>query len=218
MSKVSLIKKIGSYVYPLLLEERTDYFGKVHRIDIYRNQIMLSTPSAIYSYGTSYYPFSIPLKHIKNDIPNIKSFLMLGTGLGSGLHILQQQFNTYPKTTLVDLNQTLLDLSKQYFNLNTHQNVEWICAEASHFVDNCHEKYNLIGLDLFIDMSVPLFAKSEQFLMKLHGLLEEKGILIFNVLFTSTNEMKIVEERLEGIFNEVTPLKHDRNNFYVCRR
>jgi phosphoglucosamine mutase len=50
---------------------------------------MLSCADAIYSQGTSYEPFRLPLKKIKKEISLLNSFLLLGTGLGSALQILQ---------------------------------------------------------------------------------------------------------------------------------
>jgi ubiquinone/menaquinone biosynthesis C-methylase UbiE len=214
---ISNFKRLASFFYPILIENKVDFFGKNHRMELYCNQYMLSTSNAIYSYGTKYYPFRKPFEKIKTDLQHVDSFLMLGTGLGSGLKILQDKFGHYPTTTLVDFNQTILDLSKQYMNLNSRQNVTWICDDAQHFILNCDKKFDMIGIDIFVDMSVPLFVKSASFMQKMHSLLNRNGHAIFNLLFASSNEEVIIKDRLNQTFSEVIHIKHDRNHFFICK-
>jgi spermidine synthase len=199
------------------LKKKNDFFGKEHKIELYQNQLMLSTSSAIYSFGVNYYPFSKSLKKIKKEIPFVNSFLLLGTGLGSALKILQDNYQCYPKSTLVDFNQTLLDLSKELMELNAKQNVEWVCQEASFYIEQHLGQYDLIGIDIFVDMSVPLFVKSSEFISKIKKRLTPQGIALINLTFTSSNEQLIVENRLKTTFNHVEPIKHNLNYFYICK-
>ena len=214
---IPLYKRIISFLFPVLLEKKNDFYGKEHKIELYQNQLMLSTSSAIYSFGVNYYPFTKSLKKIKKEIPFVTSFLLLGTGLGSALKILQENYQCYPKSTLVDFNQTLLDLSKELMELNAKQNVEWVCQEASFYIEQHLDQYDLIGIDIFVDMSVPLFVKSSEFISKIKKRLTPQGIALFNLTFTSSNEQLIVENRLKTTFNHVEPIKHNLNYFYICK-
>ncbi len=216
MIKIPIYKRIVSFLFPVIIEQKQDFYGKEHKVELYQNQFMLSTSSAIYSYGIRYYPISIPLSKLNKKLEYINHFLMLGTGLGSGLKILQDKYACYPQTTLVDFNQTILDLSKKYMNLNTRTNVEWICQEASYFVDHDDQKYDLISIDIFVDMSVPLFIKSSDFISKIKKHLNPTGIALFNLTFSSKNEHLIVEDRLKTTFNNVETIKHNLNFFYIC--
>jgi len=215
--QISLHQRALSYLYPVTLERKKDFLEKEHWLQLYRNQLMLCTPTAIYSYGTRYYPFAKPFEFLKSELMQVHRFLMLGTALGSGLKILQDQYACYPESTLVDINETLLNWSKEYMDLNKRNNVQWICSEASFFVEHCNETYDLIGLDIFIDMSVPHFVKSEAFLRQIKQLLNPEGYLIFNLMFNSQNEHLIMVERLHAVFNSAFEIPHDRNTFYICR-
>jgi SAM-dependent methyltransferase len=215
--KIPFYKRILSFLYPQLIEKQVDFLQHEHRVDLYKNQLLLSTSNAIYSYGTTYYPFDIPFRKIKKELPQVNRFLMLGTALGSGLKILQKKYNVFPRSVLVDINPLMLDMSKKYMDLNQQQNVEWHCAEAEFFIERCEAKFDLIGVDIFIDMNVPLFVKSEDFMKKVKRLLLPGGKVIFNLVFNSTNEKQIIENRLSTVFNNVIPIPHDRNQFYICQ-
>lgn len=212
-----LYKRLFSYVYPITIEKQKDFLQHEHKVDLYQNQLLLSTPSAIYSFGTRYYPFDIPFRKMKHELSSIHSFLMLGTALGSGLKILQSKYNQYPKSTLVDINPLLLDMSKKYMDLNTQNNVEWVCNDAESYMENCDSKFDLIGIDIFIDMNSPLFVKSENFMKNIKRHLTPDGRAIFNLIYNSKNERKIIEDRLTNVFDSVTPIPHDRNHFYICK-
>lgn len=214
--KLPFIKQILSYFYPQLIKRDFDIFNQEHKLELYQNQLILSTTSAVYSFGIKYYPFAIPFKKIKHDLTRVESFLMLGTALGSGLKILQQKYSVFPCSTLVDINPLLLDYSKKFMNLNSQNNVNWQCIDAETFLDQNEDKFDLIGIDIFINMNVPLFVKSTQFMSCIKHHLSKKGKSIWNLTYSSRNEKLIVEDRLQKTFNQVIQIPHDTNNFYIC--
>jgi spermidine synthase len=213
----SLLHRGLSYLYPIPVEKGMDLRGKPVRLELYRDQLMLSTALAVYSYGTRYHPFQKPFAHLGHELQTVKRFLLLGTGLGSALQILQQKHGVFPEAILVDQDPLMLHWSKRYMSLNTRNNVEWICADAEEFVQEDEGQHDLIGLDIFCDMTPPQFVKTEAYYRALYRRLNPGGMLIFNVFFSSLNEQHLVETRLQEVFRSTLHIPHDRNSFYICR-
>lgn len=178
---------------------------------------MLSTPQAIYSWGLHYKPFKVSFEKIKNDIPSIQSFLLLGTGLGSALSILQKKYKQFPEAVLVDKSQAILDLSQHYMALNTHQNVHWICSDAQTYLQNNLRKFDAIGIDIFTDMNVEHHFKQEVFYKSIAAHLNPGGIAIFNNVFSSRNERDIIIKRMQQAFDTVIPIHRGINTFTIAR-
>lgn len=213
----SLLYRCISYLYPIPVEKGQDIRGKAVRLELCRGQLMLSTALAVYSYGTRYHPFRKPLAELGKELQGVKRFLLLGTGLGSALKILQEKHGVYPDSVLLDADPLMLQWSRHYMNLNQHNNVAWICKDAEQYVKETEERFDLIGLDIFTDMTPPLFTKSESFFRSLRNLMHPGGILVFNVFFSSLNEQQVVEDRLQRVFRSAFNIPHDRNAFYICR-
>lgn len=208
--------QLRSWLWPQNITKVQD--GAQHlQLDLYRNQYMLSTPQAIYSWGLHYKPFRIPFRKLKKEIPNIHHFLLLGTGLGSALSILQKQYGIYPKATLVDKSQTILDLSQHYMALNTHNNVQWVCNDAQDYLIGTNQTFDAIGVDIFTDMHVEHTFKQEAFYRLVASHLNPGGWAIFNNVFSSSNDRDIVLKRMQQAFGTVTPINKGINTFTIAR-
>ena len=205
-----------SWLWPQPITQIVDA-GHHLQLDLYRNEYMLSTPQAIYSWGLHYKPFNVSFDKIKNDIPSIHSFLLLGTGLGSALSILQKKYKQFPETILVDKSQAILDLSQHYMALNTYQNVQWVCADAQTFLLNNTSKFNAIGVDIFTDMHVEHHFKQEAFYRLVAEHLTPGGIAIFNNVFASRNDRDIVLKRMQQVFDTVQPIHQGINTYTIAR-
>lgn len=204
-------KYVFSYIVPVRIASgSSDYHSKLH-LELYRGQLTLSTASALYSVGDNYAPFKIGFQAIRNMLPNVDSFLLLGTGLGSALYILQKKYLIYPHACLIDLDSEILRLSRQWMHLNTKGNTEWVCADAKSFmaVNNC--KYDLIGIDLFHDLYHPEWACEEPFINQCHAALNPNGIILANYIFRDNYKKTYTIERYERIFRKVEVIPYRQN-------
>jgi spermidine synthase len=206
-----------SYFFPFKLKEVTSIKNNLLRVYLYRNQLMLSCADAIYSQGKSYEPFKLPFKKIKKDISFINSFLLLGTGLGSALQILQEDYNHYPESTLVDIDEDVLALSKELMELNVKNNVEWICEDAFIFLQETSKKYDLIGVDVFIGTIVPYNIQTEYFINLCAERLSPNGIVILNFISQNKTDTLLLEDKMRHNFKNIEIIQHGLNKFYICR-
>lgn len=211
-------KKIISYIYPITIENKKDYKQRNLKLQLYCGQYLLSTAQAVYSYGTMYAPFRITYKKIKNQIPHIKTMLLLGTGLGSALKILQQKYNSYPQAFLIDIDKEAIYFSMKYMQLNKKNNVQWIQCDALQYIANSNMLYDLIAVDVFIDTLLPADYKNESFFNQCYTHLTANGICIINTILTTKNEVGKVENGLYAIFALVKKYTLGINTFYVCSK
>ncbi len=214
---VSITKKILSFLYPLTLKVVSNTRHQELKLQLYCNQLMLSTREAVYSFGTFYTPFRKSFAAIRTELPRCKNMLLLGTGLGSALKILQQKYHLYPDAILVDHDKEILDMSMNYMELNQKKNVRWHYGDAGIFLHNCTETFDLVCVDLFHDMSNPRDFKQAAFFGLCKDRLAPEGYCIYNMILNSRNEKAIVLERLQEHFRYVQVIEFKVNSFYICK-
>lgn len=213
---IAVYKKVASFFYPITLKKIVTQQHHLLKLQLYSNQLMLSTTDAIYSYGIRYSPFRKTFKLLKNDLPHVKQLLVLGTGLGSALKILQDKYQLFPDATLVDIDPDILGLSKEWMQLDSKKNVTWICDEAKNFVFNCHQLFDLICIDVFKDTYMPFYLKEVNFFIACRKILRPKGVCIFNAIPLNEQESSQIEMILNDVFSRVERIQEARNLFFIC--
>lgn len=216
MISIPRYKRLLSYLLPVTIEKTIGQKMTILMVQIYLGELLLVTPDAIYSYGKRYKPFRNTFAHIQSDLPFVRSFLLLGTGLGSALTLLQTKYNCFPESTLVDYDEDVLKLSIKYGNLNEKKNVSWVCADATQFLMKNNRQYDLLGVDLFRELTLPDFVTSADFIALCRKALTEKGICIFNLIFKDDNEILAVERKLQNHFSSVRFLPDKVNTYFIC--
>jgi predicted membrane-bound spermidine synthase len=205
-----------SYLYPITLRVISNTRHPHLKLQLFCNQFMLSTQEAVYSFGTFYTPFRKSFKAIRRDIKQCRSFLLLGTGLGSALLILQKKHHVFPASVLVDNDQDILDLSMEYMQLNSQKNVVWVHSDAGTYMQNNSGTFDLIGVDIFRDTMIPRDFKQTPFFEQCKMKLNPGGHCIFNMILNSSNEHMIIRERLQQHFSSLKELRFKVNTFYIC--
>lgn len=213
---IPLYKKILSYIYPITLQKSIGTQLSVLYLQLYRNQLILGTNQAIYSYGLRYNPFAKTFALLQNDLKKVDSFLLLGTGLGSALHILQQKHQCFPNTVCIDNDLEIIKFSKSHLNLNSRNNVQWICTDVRDYLETNKQKFNLIGVDIFKDLIVPNFITKPPFIIACKNALLPNGICIFNLIFRHDTAKQNVEKLLHQHFNRVKRIDDKTNTYFIC--
>jgi predicted membrane-bound spermidine synthase len=213
---VSFFQKYGSYFYPITIEVFENKEHKQLQIELYKNEYMLTTPNVYYSKGTTYMPCTIAFKKLTFFLPAVKSMLVLGTGLGSALKILQEKYNVFPICELVEIDDPIIQRSKKYMQLNSRKNVTWICMNAIDYMQLNSKKVDLIFVDIFDDMHVPYETFATEFLTNCKNSLSAKGYCVFNYLFENEHQKNSVHYKLQVLFTTIDVLKHKNNLIYIC--
>jgi spermidine synthase len=75
----------------------------------------------------------------------------------------------------------------------------------------------MIGIDIFIELDVPEFCLSENFLHQCTQCLTENGIVIMNTHFKILAEKNLFENTFKHIFKQVHIIPHGNNYIFIGR-
>ncbi|MCG2613502.1 hypothetical protein LZZ85_04385 [Terrimonas sp. NA20] len=179
--KTPFYKRLLSFLYPVCIEQRSSPLHPVLDLYLYRNQWQLGTKDAWYSDGKRYRPLRTAFRKIRHELSGTHHVLVLGTGLASAVHILEDM-GFHPAYTLVDIDNDILLLAVELMPAYDLTRVELVCMDAQLFMQHNQKKYPLIVCDVFMGRNVPGFVSSATFLEQCKAGLQPGGRLILNYL------------------------------------
>lgn len=157
---------------------------------LYKGRYQLATANAVYSFEDLYDNFSLSFERIHLDALPIKRVLVLGFGLGSIPLILEKSFNENYEYVVVEIDESVIYLASKYALPELQSAIEMICADAFAYVMQCHEKFDMITMDVFLDDVIPEQFEQANFLERLGELLQPQGILLYNRLAHTADDIK----------------------------
>lgn len=173
------MKKILSYIWPVTAKTiDSDTNGKLE-ITYYNGKKMLNTKDANYSYGSLQKILEYALSKIEFD--NVKHVLILGLGGGSVISSLRKKFDFNGGIQAVDIDEKIIAIAKNDFDICTSHNLMISKYDAYKFVKKNDKKHDLIIIDLFINNEVPDQFYSVIFCENISKLVNENGYFIFNL-------------------------------------
>ena len=146
------MKRLLSYVYPIT-KKVTSEFNDTLEITWYNGKKYLNTKNANYSYGSLQEILKTGLKKI--NLTNCNTILVLGLGGGSVIETLQQDFNFQGHITALDIDPVILKIAANEFNITESKNLTIVCEDAFSFMKENNKQFDLIIIDLYIDILVP---------------------------------------------------------------
>lgn len=182
------MKRILSYVYPVTKTIQSQYSGVIE-ITWYNGKKHLNSKNANYSYGSLQRILKYGLEKINRS--KVKSVLILGMGGGSVIETLREDFNYIHKIDAIEIDPIIIDIAKTEFGISENQNLKIHCADAYKFVETNTEKFDVIIVDLFIDLTVPNKFLSTEFWDNVINSKSSKGSIIFNASVRDSKEDSI---------------------------
>ena len=198
MQQLPLYKRILGYLLPVLVRKGASPQNPLLELYYYRGRYQLATLDALYSDGEHYRPLRIGFKHIAADLPNVKSVLVLGTGLGSAVQILSKN-GCQPDVTLIDHDETVLkwaiELLPAYKGLITP-----LCSDAQTYMVGNKTTFDLLVVDIFNSRVVPAFVTSRTFLQQCRNSIHPGGHLVLNYIIHLNEDWLPVDAVIRSIF------------------
>ncbi len=182
--------KLLSYLYPITKKVHSDFSG-ILEITWYNGKKHLNTKNANYSYGSLQKILKFGLEKI--NLKKVNSVLLLGLGGGSVVETLRKDFNYSKSILAVDIDSAVIKIAKNEFNLKTDQNLEIICGDALEFMQINTEQFDLIIIDLFINISVPKEFLSIPFWKYILKASSTNGAILFNASLKKTKSNSLNE-------------------------
>ncbi len=191
--------KLISYLYPITKKVPSDFSGTLE-ITWYNGKKHLNTKNANYSYGLLQRILKFGLDKI--DLKKVNSILLLGLGGGSVVQTLRQDFNFEKSIVAVDIDAKIIEIAKNEFNLKDDKNLNIICEDALLFMDSNNKQFDLIIIDLFIDITVPKEFLALYFWQQVLKSSSVNGVILFNASLekTKSNALQNVIDYLKSKF------------------
>jgi spermidine synthase len=176
-----------SFIWPIPVEHSGQGSEEPLELVLYNGTLHLNTKLANYSFGNLQQAFRSLFNNTQAPIDwsTVNNVLILGFGMGSVADLLDER--GVKNITGVEINSQILDWRKHYCS---YQPKEWtvLAMDANEYVKNSIGKFDLIIIDLYINLEVPSIFESEVFLQNCHNLLQYNGMLIFNKVVNSPRQ------------------------------
>ncbi len=198
-----LSKELLSHLIPVIVETRTGTVSPYLEVMLYRRNYSLNTKHVNYSYGGLHRVFDNLFQKINLTLFDFRNILVLGMGAGSVITLLREKYDLKCSITAIEKDKVVIELAKQYFNIDRHKNLEVINDDAYNFVFRTENKYDLIISDIFIDADVPGIFASEEYLQQLKQISCTNSCIIYNKMTEKKrhkDEFKALTLSFEAIF------------------
>ena len=198
-------KKIISYITELHIESAPSDINPHLYVSLNRGRYQLCTANAIYSYEDLYDNYFEAFKEIEIDKRKVKNVLILGFGLGSIPFMLEKHFQKKYHYTAVEIDESVLYLATKYALPEIDSSIQMICADAFAFVMQCQEKFDLVCMDVFLDDIIPEEFEASDFLENLKRLIAKDGLLLYNRLANTPQDLDATQTFFKEKFQPVFP-------------
>lgn len=195
---LSLYKRLLSYITPILLRKTASDKNPLLELQYYKGRLQLATADALYSDGEHYRPLRIGFKQIRAYLPEVKKVLVLGTGLGSAVQVMDKM-GYHPDFTMVDHDSTVLEWALEALPGYGIQ-ITPVCADAQEYMAGNHTQFDLVIVDIFNSRIVPGFVTTPEFLALCRKSVRPGGKMIMNYIVQRNEDWVPVDKTLRKVF------------------
>jgi spermidine synthase len=194
------MKRLLSYIYPVTKTIESKYSGTLE-ITWYNGKKHLNSKNANYSYGALQRILKFGIQKI--DLKKVNSILILGLGGGSVVETLREDFNYTKKIEAVEIDPIIIDIAKTEFEISESKILKIHCTDAIDFIVTNTKKFDLIIIDLFIDLTVPSKFKNLEFWKDVLKSKSSKGDIIFNASIVNENSISNLDTIISFLKSKV---------------
>jgi len=207
---LKLLKYLYSFFNEEIIENAQSAINPCIEITYVNGKLVLNTNNSNYSFGSLHRVFQKVFKEIKIEKHEINDVLILGFGAGSVASILINEYGKKCRISAVELDQKIIDLAKEHFNISEYKDLKIYQEDAAEFIMKNSAKFDLLVVDVYIDNDVPEHCETEIFVEGLGKALNEKGIIVFNKLVYNKDveeSAKELHKRFQNIIGNTTVFK-----------
>jgi spermidine synthase len=184
-----MLKRVLSYFVPINIYKKNSTLSKTIEVTWSNGQLVLDSKNTNYSYGSLQRILRKGLVFIGFDrVKSMEHVLILGVAGGSVIKTLIEEVKYKGKITGVELDPEIVEIGRNYFNLDKVPNLDLVIDDAFDFVLKTRDKYDLIIVDVFQDTHMPQFLFQKFFIDRLCFLLHGGGLILFNTMILKNEE------------------------------
>ena len=178
-----MLQKFFSYIIPIKIFKTKSTLSKTIEVTWANGELVLDSENTNYSYGSLQRILRRGLQHFGFEkIVKMQHILVLGVAGGSVIKTLVDEIHYEGKITGVDIDSEIIEIAKEYFQLDQIKNLDIIIEDAFEFVLKTKDRYDLIIIDIFQDTKMPNFLFEKFFIDRICFLLNNKGVILFNTM------------------------------------
>jgi spermidine synthase len=190
-----MLQKLFSYFLPVNIYKKNSSISKTLEVTWNNGQLVLDSQNTNYSYGSLQRILRKGLKYIGFErIQKFESILVLGVAAGSVIKTLVEDVKFTGEITGVEIDEQVIKIAKEYFQLDAIPQLELVIDDAFEFVLKTKKTYDLIIIDIFQDTMMPNFLFEDFFINRVNNILNVNGFILFNTMVITQAQ----EERNEA--------------------
>lgn len=130
---------------------------------------------------------------LKEQMPDLKSVLVLGLGGGTMAHLISGAFNQ-PQIVSVDIDPVMIDIARQFFDVDSIPNHRIVEADAMRVViepetfDLTEHMFDVVLVDIYQGEKFPDLGKSGNFIAAVKKMVRPGGLVIFNRIYLESHQ------------------------------
>ncbi len=199
-----------SYLFPIIVECDHSSVHPYIEVAYSAGKLVLNTATTNYSFGSIQRVYEKAFREIHIRDHNIHNVLILGYGSGTAAELLFQIFNDkHLNVTGVEKDERIIYYAKTYFNADNYSGLKLVQSDAYDFILADTTNYDLIIVDVAIDLAVPPGFEAEDFLRLIHSRIKKGGIMLFNKVTASRTLYKqylTLQQKAVSIFQNASSM------------
>ena len=139
-----------------------------------------------------YYDYGLMAPMFIKDTTLNKKLDVLVLGMGTGTYAKQIK-RYYPNTSTdgVEIDQKIVDLSKQYFDLKDEEANIYVTDGRTFLSDKECKTYDIIMVDAYHDITIPFHMATQEFFTEVSKHLKPGGVILMNINMKSKGDNPI---------------------------
>ncbi|MGB0850659.1 MAG: spermidine synthase [Bacteroidia bacterium] len=216
-----IISKIASFVWDIPIEKTSSKQNEYLEVVWTNGRKMLNTKDANFSFGNGYKVFEKALSLISDEVHSSHRVLILGFGCGSILDLLEKKYRYEGEIHGVEYDPVIIDLYQRHFASN-YQNKPIISIDdAESFVSNSNQAFDIIFIDLFLELENSSLIFKTKFIEDTSRLLSDTGVLVFNTTNQSQDDQRRLTELMMSLGRKYKDVSktvfQDLNNIIIAK-
>jgi len=148
--------------------------------------------------------------NLHEQMPGLRSVLVLGLGGGSMHHLMSKKFPGIHITS-VEIDKVMVDVAKKYFSLDDIPNHRIIVDDALKVIavpeefGISHNSFQAVIVDIFCGQKYPDLGASGNFFAGVKNLVIPGGLVVFNRIYLQHHQEEVDHfiDSLEGFFSSI---------------
>ena len=211
---LSFALRVLSLVWPVRLRRLHSTHGPLDIAWEY-GRLVVNSANANQSYGSLHRVWRQCLRDLNVNEDDPKEVLVLGFGAGSAAHILRKEFRSKCVITGVDHDPVMLAIASEYFGWSTRADLVLFEADAFQWVRQQSQLYDLIIVDLFLDLDFAEGLLNLDFLRNLKRLTRPGSVLAINTVAydpRSAGRSARLGQQMRLVYNTVNERHYEGDN------